>query len=187
MKGAEVWSIFKESNEKSVRLLFCVCCLLSQISACQLFELCGTWQPARSLIWSTARWPSSLLSSSFQTCTVSCSRLVSAFAWGVCVPRILQFPKNSLCARQDRSLQARPLLQSFPSVLLEHLVLVQEYPAWLEDNGRGRVQIFPAFFYRELSWQMILVVLKHKTPYGEQYSSCSTVNFGTWTDPLYVV
>lgn len=26
-----------------------------------------------------------------------------------------------------------------------------------------------------------------KTPYGEQCSSCSTINFGTLTDPLYII
>lgn len=119
MKGAEVWSICKESNEKSVCLLFCVSCLLFRVSAYQPLELCGAWQPARSLIWSSTGWPSSLLFSSFQTFAVFCSWLVSTFACGVCVPRILQFSKTLLCSRQGKSLQARSPLQSFPLALFQ--------------------------------------------------------------------
>lgn len=54
--------------------------------------------------------------------------------------------KQFSSSRQDRSLRARPWLQSFP-LLLFHLVLVEKYSACLEGNRRGRVQVFPAFFF----------------------------------------
>lgn len=54
--------------------------------------------------------------------------------------------KQFSSSKQDRNLRARPWLQSFP-LLLFHLVLVEKYSACLEGNRRGRVQVFPAFFF----------------------------------------
>lgn len=56
----------------------------------------------------------------------------------------------------------------------------------------GRGQVFPAFFCRNLPWQIFLVVLRQlfgivKTLYGEIRSSCSTVNSGTLTGIVYVI
>lgn len=122
-------------------------------------ELCSVWQhtpvAASALIWSTTQWPGSLLFPGFQTSTVSLSQLLSAFAWGTCVPWVPVFQQFS-STRQDSSLQPR---QSFP-LLLFLLVLVQNYPACLEGNRRGEGQMFPAFLCRDLPWQIILVVLR---------------------------
>lgn len=76
MEGAEVWSIFKETNEKSVCLFFCVCCpRLMHISSWNggymaTSKVCWIWGITRSL--------HSLRSSSFQPLAVSCSWVVVA-------------------------------------------------------------------------------------------------------------
>lgn len=100
---------------------------------------------ARAFIWSTTQSPDSLFFSDFQTLTVSLSQLVSVFAWGACVPQILVFKQLSL-ARQDRSPQPRPWLQSF-SLLLFHLCWCRSTQPAERVTGGKEVRGFQLFFF----------------------------------------
>lgn len=149
------------------------------------------WQPARSLIWSTTWWPGSLLFSDFQTFTVSLSQLISAFAWGACVPWILQFSNNSLA--QDKTGACNQDLGCRVSPIAVPLGAGAEVPSLLRGQPEGKSSGVSSFFFnRDGPWQIILVVLRQlfgvvRTLYGEKCSSCSTVNSGTLTGTLYVI
>lgn len=186
MKGAKVWSIFKESDEKPVCLLSHVC------SCCRRLARIGSgavhvWQPARGLIWSTTRWPGSLVFSGFQCVS-------QPAALGLCLGTLCSLNstvfKQFSSSRQDRSVQPRPWLQSFP-LFLFRLVLVQTYLACLEGNRRGRGQVFPAFFLPRFTMadhsDCAQAAFWCSQNYGEKRSSCSTVNSRTLTSTLYAI
>lgn len=99
--------------------------------------------------------------------------------------------KQFSSSRQDRSLQPRPWLQSFPYCC--SLGAGAEVPSLLRGQPEGKSSGVSSFFFnRDGPWQIILVVLRQlfgvvRTLYGEKCSSCSTVNSGTLTGTLYVI